>query len=114
MNALGEPTRRRIVELLVGHERTVGDIAREFEVTRPAISQHLRVLENAQLVSARPDGTRRWYTADPAGLDALRRYVDTLWTESLGELKLAAEREEWQERTRRQLRSRRADETTDG
>jgi DNA-binding transcriptional ArsR family regulator len=93
LRALAEPTRRRILRLVRDRERTAGDIATHFDVSRPAVSQHLRVLEDARLVSVRRDGTRRWYRARPEGLGELQRWLQTMWTDRLGDLKRAAERE---------------------
>ena len=91
LRALAEPTRREILHLVRIHERTAGQIAEHFPVTRPAISQHLKVLEEAELVSVRPDGTRRWYKARPEGLEELRRYLEDFWRDGLDALKAAAE-----------------------
>ena len=71
-DALGDPTRRRVFRLLQGGERSVGDIAAELPVSRPAVSQHLRVLKEAALVTDRPDGVRRLYSVQRTGLEALR------------------------------------------
>jgi DNA-binding transcriptional ArsR family regulator len=73
--ALADPTRRRIVEMLAGGELTAGDIARRFDMTAPAVSQHLKQLRNAQLVRVRPDAQRRYYTLDPGGLAALDAWL---------------------------------------
>jgi DNA-binding transcriptional ArsR family regulator len=93
LRALAEPTRRRILRLVRDRERTAGDIAGHFDVSRPAVSQHLRVLEDARLVTVRRDGTRRWYRARPEGLGELQRWLQTMWVDRLGDLKRAAERE---------------------
>jgi DNA-binding transcriptional ArsR family regulator len=98
--ALAEPTRREIVRLVSGAELSVGEIASRFDVTRPAISQHLRVLKEANLVSERRDGTRRLYRARPETLAELRAYLEEFWDESLRSLKAAAEHEEHQRRSR--------------
>jgi DNA-binding transcriptional ArsR family regulator len=90
---LAEPRRRELLARLSGEERTAGEIAREFEITRQAISQHLRILLTAGLISERRDGTRRWYAARPEGLEDMRAYVDAMWPSALGRLKAAAERE---------------------
>jgi len=76
LDALGDPTRRRILELVRDGARPVGEIAREVPVSRPAVSQHLRVLKEAGLVHDRQEGTRRLYAVDPSGLSALRAYLD--------------------------------------
>ena len=94
LKAIAEPRRREILRLVWDAERTAGDIAAHFDVTRPAISQHLRVLKEADLVTERRDGTRRLYRARPEGLAELREFLDAMWTSSLGSLKRAAEAEE--------------------
>ena len=92
-HALAEPTRREILRLVRDDERTVGDIASHFPVTRPAISQHLRVLENAELVTVRAEGNRRFYRARPDGILELRGWMETFWRDSLTALKVEVERE---------------------
>ena len=92
--ALAEPRRREILDLIRDTELPAGEIAARFDVTRPAISQHLQVLRDAGLVVERRDGTRRLYRARPEGLDELRGYLDGFWGESLTRLRSAAEREE--------------------
>jgi DNA-binding transcriptional ArsR family regulator len=94
VNAITEPRRREILRLVRGRELTAGAIAARFDVTRPAISQHLTVLKNAGLVSERREGTRRLYRARPEGLAELRAFLDGFWEDSLERLKLAAEEEE--------------------
>jgi len=91
MDAMGDATRRAILERLLAGPMAVGELARDFPVSRPAISQHLRVLKNAQLVLDRPLGTRRFYQVNPAGIDALRRYFDRFWSDALAAFKKAAE-----------------------
>jgi DNA-binding transcriptional ArsR family regulator len=93
MDALGDPTRRAIFEQLRRGPRAVGEIAGELPVSRPAVSQHLRVLKEAGLVTERRDGTRRLYRLDPDGLAQVRRYFDDFWTEALAGFKAAAESE---------------------
>jgi DNA-binding transcriptional ArsR family regulator len=93
MDALGDPTRRAIFEQLRRGPRAVGEIAGELPVSRPAVSQHLRVLKEAGLVTERRDGTRRLYRLDPEGLAQVRRYFDDFWTEALAGFKAAAESE---------------------
>lgn len=83
LQALGDPTRRAVLEQLRRGPRAVGEIAADLPVSRPAVSQHLKVLGAAGLVRARREGTRRLYAVDPRGLEALRAYLDTLWTEAL-------------------------------
>jgi DNA-binding transcriptional ArsR family regulator len=94
LDALGDPTRRRILEELRGGAKPVGRIAAGLPVTRPAVSQHLRVLKGAGLVRDRRDGTRRLYSIDAAGLTALRAYLETFWDTALAAFKEAAEAEE--------------------
>ena len=96
--ALAEPRRREILRLVRDGERSAGEIAAQFDVSRPAISQHLRVLKEAGLVDERRDGTRRLYRLRPEGLDDLRAFLDDLWGERLTRLKHAVE---WDERARR-------------
>src|SRR5512142_26426 len=106
LRALAEPTRREILRLVRDRERTAGDIADHFPVTRPAVSQHLRALEDAELVTVRREGTRRWYRARPEGLDEMHAWLATMWSGGLGDLKRAAEREERSLREARRRRSR--------
>src|SRR5262249_5313919 len=91
MDALGDPTRRAILERLLGGPMPVGELAREFPVSRPAISQHLRVLKRAHLVVDRAVGNRPLYAVDPVGVDALRAYFDRFWSQALAAFKRAAE-----------------------
>ncbi|MBL8707925.1 MAG: winged helix-turn-helix transcriptional regulator [Rhodospirillaceae bacterium] len=81
--ALTDPTRRAMLDLLRGGERSVGELARDLPVSRPAVSQHLRLLKDAGLVAERRAGTRHFFRIDPAGLGALRAYLDGLWTDAL-------------------------------
>jgi DNA-binding transcriptional ArsR family regulator len=94
VQALAEPRRREILALIRDRELAAGEIARQFDVTRPAVSQHLSVLREAGLVNERRDGTRRHYRARPEGLDELRSYLDDFWSEGLKRLKAAAEAEQ--------------------
>jgi DNA-binding transcriptional ArsR family regulator len=98
IRAIAEPRRRRILELVKDDELTAGEIAAEFDVSRPAISQHLGVLKEAGLVTERREGTRRLYRARPEGLAGLREFLDRFWGEGLERLKVAAEREEGRKR----------------
>jgi DNA-binding transcriptional ArsR family regulator len=91
--ALGDGTRRAIFERLAKGPRSVGELAEELPVSRPAVSQHLRVLKDAGLVFARPVGTRRLYQLDPDGVGALRAYVDQFWNQALAAFKAAAEQD---------------------
>jgi DNA-binding transcriptional ArsR family regulator len=92
LSALGEPTRRAIFDRLAGGPMAVGEIARGLPVSRPAVSQHLRVLKDAGLVRDRADGTRRLYQVDQAGLTALRDYLDGFWDTALEAFREEAER----------------------
>jgi DNA-binding transcriptional ArsR family regulator len=94
VQAINEPRRREILRLVRDRELAAGDIAAHFEVTRPAISQHLTVLKNAGLVSERREGTRRIYRVRPQGLAELREFLEGFWDESLERLKHEAEAEE--------------------
>jgi DNA-binding transcriptional ArsR family regulator len=101
LRAIAEPRRREILDLVRTRERAAGDIAAHFDVSRPAISQHLGVLEDAGLVSVRRDGNHRWYRARPEGMAELREYLDGFWTTHLASLKDVAEQEERRRRARR-------------
>jgi DNA-binding transcriptional ArsR family regulator len=89
--ALGDPTRRAIFERLADRPRAVGELAGELPVSRPAVSQHLKVLKDARLVSDQRLGTRRIYQVDPDGLAALRGYLDHFWDQALAGYKTAVE-----------------------
>jgi DNA-binding transcriptional ArsR family regulator len=91
MDALGDSTRRAILEQLLKGPMAVGQLAHSFPVSRPAISQHLGILKAAHLVIDRPVGTRRLYQVDPEGIEALRRYFDRFWTDALAAFRRAAE-----------------------
>jgi len=88
--ALADPTRSSIVRLLVEGERSVGEIAERLPVSRPAVSKHLRVLESAGLALVRAEGTRRFYSVDPAALAALRDELDRMWQRALTRYALVA------------------------
>jgi DNA-binding transcriptional ArsR family regulator len=92
--ALGDPTRRTIFERLADRPRAVGELARELPVSRPAVSQHLKVLKEAGLVIDTPDGASRIYRVDPKGVGALRAYLDQFWNRSLTAFKAAVEQTE--------------------
>jgi DNA-binding transcriptional ArsR family regulator len=92
--AIGDPTRRAIFELLAEGPAPVGALAARLPVSRPAVSQHLRVLKDAGLVRDRAAGTRRLYQLDPDGLAAMRSYLDRFWDQALADFKAAAEAEE--------------------
>jgi DNA-binding transcriptional ArsR family regulator len=91
--ALGDPTRRAIFERLAGRPQAVGELASTLPVSRPAVSQHLKVLKDARLVTDRRAGTRRIYHVDPDGLDALRGYLDHFWDQALAGFKTAVEQQ---------------------
>lgn len=93
MDALGDPTRRAIFERLRSGPLAVVEIADELPVSRPAVSQHLRVLREAGLVTERREGTRRLYRIDPDGLGEVRDYFDDFWNEALTAFKATAEEE---------------------
>ena len=89
LTALADPTRRQIVEILARGEHTAGDIARQFDVSGPAISQHLKVLKAARLVRVRPDAQRRIYALDAAGIDEIDRWLKDIrrfWSDRLDAL----------------------------
>src|ERR1022692_1523079 len=90
--ALSDPTRRQVLERLAEGPRAVGDLAEGLPVSRPAVSQHLKVLKGAGLVSARQDGARRIYAIDPKGLGAMRAWLDQFWETALAAFKAEAER----------------------
>ena len=94
LKAIAAPHRLRILRLVRDEELSAGEIAAHFDVTRPAVSQHLTVLKEAGLVNERRNGTRRLYRARPEGLVELRTFLDDLWGERLEALKREAEREE--------------------
>jgi DNA-binding transcriptional ArsR family regulator len=98
MTALADPTRRRVFERLRQGPRSVGAIARNLPVSRPAVSQHLKVLKEAGLVREQRDGTRRIYEIDPQGLGQLRRWLDQFWDKALDAFKNEAERVEREKR----------------
>jgi DNA-binding transcriptional ArsR family regulator len=89
--ALGDSTRRAIFERLAERPRAVGELASELPISRPAVSQHLKVLKDARLVVDQRAGTRRIYQVDPAGLGALRGYLDHFWDQALAGFKTAVE-----------------------
>jgi DNA-binding transcriptional ArsR family regulator len=91
--ALGDPTRRALFERLAKRPLAVGKLAAGLTVTRPAVSQHLRILQDAGLVTARSQGTRRVYQIDPRGVEAMRAYLDRFWDRALAAFKHAAEEE---------------------
>ena len=98
LDALGDPTRRQIFKRLRGGVRSVGQLAEGMDVSRPAVSQHLRVLKEARLVTDRAEGTRRLYAVDTRGVEALRNWLDGFWDEALAAFKSAAEQEATKER----------------
>jgi DNA-binding transcriptional ArsR family regulator len=100
LRAIAEPRRRQILRLVRDEEMSAGEIASHFEVTRSAVSQHLRVLKDAGLVAERRHGTRRIYRIRPEGLAELREFIDGLWEIKLATLKRVAEAEERRQRGR--------------
>ncbi len=110
LRAVADPTRRSILRLVRDRERAAGEIARHFpSMSRPAVSQHLRVLSDAGLVEVRPDGNRRLYRWRREGLRDAASFLEEMWSDHLGRLKAAAEREEWPQRAHA---ARRAPRTT--
>ena len=99
LKAIAEPRRRTILTLVRDGELSAGEIAAHFDVTRPAISQHLRVMKDAGLVTERRDGTKRFYRAKPETIAELRAYLEGFWDDSLRSLKAAAEQEEKRRRS---------------
>jgi len=93
LDALGDPTRRSVFVRLRDGSRSVREIADGMDVSRSAVSQHLKVLKDAGLVVARAEGTRRFYAVDAAGIERLRNWLDGFWSEALSAFKKAAERE---------------------
>jgi DNA-binding transcriptional ArsR family regulator len=100
LRAIAEPHRRQILRLVRDGEMSAGEIASNFDVTRSAVSQHLRVLKDAGLVAERRNGTRRIYRIRPEGLAELRDFIDGLWEVKLATLKQVAEAEERRRRAR--------------
>jgi DNA-binding transcriptional ArsR family regulator len=93
LNALGDPTRRLVFKRLRSSTLSVGEIAEGMDVSRPAVSQHLKVLKAARLVVSRSEGTRRLYAVDPRGIEAVRSWLDGFWSEALSAFKQEAEQE---------------------
>lgn len=93
LTALADPTRRKVFELVREQPRPVGVLADRLPISRPAVSQHLKVLAGAGLVRASMDGTRRIYTVNPTGLEKLRRWIDDQWEQVLDSFEEAAKRE---------------------
>jgi len=91
LDALGDATRRAILDRLLNGPLPVGKLAENFPISRPAVSQHLRILEQAKLVAHRSSGTRRLYQLDPHGFDSLREYFDQFWTQALEAFKKEVE-----------------------
>ena len=101
LRAVADPTRRAILRLVRDDELAAGEIAAHFpSISRPAVSQHLGVLAECGLVEVRPDGNRRMYRWRREGLRDAVAFLDDMWSDGLARLKVAAEREEWPERTR--------------
>ena len=94
VRAIAEPRRRAVLSLINAVELPAGEIASHFDVTRPAISQHLRVLVDAELVTVRREGTRLLYRTRPEGLSEVRKFLKGFWSDSLAKLKTAAEAEQ--------------------
>jgi DNA-binding transcriptional ArsR family regulator len=90
--AVADPTRRAVLEYLLGRPHGVNELAEYFDVSRPAISKHLRILKDARVVRERRDGRNRIYELNPAGLNALREYFDRFWSQALDAFKHEAEK----------------------
>lgn len=93
LQALAEPQRRRILQLVRDRELPAGEIADQFEITPQAVSQHLRVLKEAGVLRERRDGTRRLYAIRPEAIESVRAFLDDLWPSSLARLKATVERD---------------------
>ena len=91
LDALGDPNRRAIVEILSGGGRSVQQIADELPISRPAVSRHLRLLKEAGLVAAQADGTRRIYQLRDEGIDAVRDYFEQVWSQAAARFRIVAE-----------------------
>jgi DNA-binding transcriptional ArsR family regulator len=91
LSVLGDPTRRAIFELLARRPCSVGELAEQLPISRPAVSQHLRVLKDGGLVVSRAEGTRRVYRLNPDGVTALRAYLDRVWDDALRAFQKAAD-----------------------
>ena len=98
LDALGDPTRRTVFKRLRAGARSVGEIAAGMDVSRPAVSQHLKILKAARLVTDRAEGTRRLYAVDTRGIEAVRRWLEGFWDEALTAFKEVAERDAAKER----------------
>jgi DNA-binding transcriptional ArsR family regulator len=105
VRAIAEPRRREILQLVRDGELSAGEIASRFDVTRPAVSQHLSVLRDAGLLSERRDGTRRLYRARPEGMAGLREFLEDFWSDRLERLKLAAELDQQRRKSPKRRRS---------
>ena len=92
--ALADPTRRQVFERLARRSLSVGELAAGLPVSRPAVSQHLKVLVHAKLVTSKRDGARRVYTVDPHGIEAMRTYLDKFWDRALAAFKEAVEKDD--------------------
>jgi len=102
LQALGDPSRREIFERLTARPLAVGELARDLPISRPAVSQHLKVLKDAGLVFDRASGTRRVYQVDPAAVASLREYFDAFWGHALASFRAAAEEPEHATEPRRE------------
>ena len=98
LDALGDSTRRAVLKRLRGGARSVGEIADGMRVSRPAVSQHLKILKTARLVTVHAEGTRRLYAVDTRGVESLRNWLEGFWNEALTAFKAMAEREATKER----------------
>jgi DNA-binding transcriptional ArsR family regulator len=110
LDALGDATRRGILARLIDGPMAVGELAREFPVSRPAISQHLRVLKEANLVVDRAAGNRRLYELNPAGFETLREYFEQFWGQALSAFRREAEKPKKTQREKPALRSKKEEQ----
>ena len=113
MQALAQPTRREILQLIRSEELSAGEIAAHFDVSRPAISQHIKVLKDTNLVVERRDGTRRMFRARPEGMSELRKFLDLFWDYRLNLLKDEVEAAEEQKKIAQREMEIGSDEGTD-
>ena len=112
LRAVANPTRRAILRLVNQQELSAGEIAEHFpEISRPAVSQHLRVLSESGLVETRADGNRRLYRGRPEGMSEVSAFLEDMWSDKLSRLKNAAERDEWPDRTRTAQRAARSNKS---
>ena len=110
LDALGDPTRRAILARLIAGPLPVGELARDFPVSRPAISQHLRVLKQANLVTDRAAGNRRLYQLNPAGFESVREYLEQFWGQALSAFRREVEKPEKPQKLPRKRKNKKEDQ----